>query len=751
MRNVFDKIKTPDEWKKKVLDIGSSDYRYPMKRRPIMKAFTTAAAIFASVMVSVIVYIAAVSIVNPFADDPIDTDRATESVTNKTDEELIYNNEDKMGISMLVFGEYIGKISGRLITVNEKGEMSLSQQNFCTFSDEMGYIDFLENGYVYSADIYDEYRLYSGKYALNSRFYDDRDKWDIIDLESGEIIASPALSCKIEGNAVVFNPAGFIFDGEELTVFGYCAKDGATADQIIYKIITYSADGNVISEREFNWREEFSPPYITELPGYYNTYSYGGGFVCVDIEAVYHIGKDGSCEKIFTSHDVREDIPSLASYQFEGASFFGRTVFYNGVYYARILRSSGIASDIYESNAASEDYTVMYGTDGEFLGYILHKDDKISLCAADGEVIDSLDIKSNGYLHIITSASPDITYNEDNGGEKSDDEIAEVYETAFISGFSIEFYVPSKDHRDSFGGEGETLLALDMPEEWYYLRANGGFAEDDERNNYYSDWYFDENDRHIMTYSDILFYPAGGEDFAADMQNGFGTYYSVGGNGLEYTFKIREKAYITLYFTEAAERHDIENIVNSVRIYSQNEPDVDYDPIAFAYKKWKDAMHIWMCFHVSSTDYYTTIDDIAKRFDEEGNLLPMEWPKEISFDDEGYLPVTLLGGRIDTYEKLVDYVHSLFSDEIADAYIANSSYKDKNGKLWVMDGTMGWYTSYGVRAIRYIRESEDKIILRLSIDDIGYDAKSEEFDMLELVLERIGEDDWRWTSFQIGY
>ncbi|MDO4565983.1 MAG: DL-endopeptidase inhibitor IseA family protein [Oscillospiraceae bacterium] len=114
--------------------------------------------------------------------------------------------------------------------------------------------------------------------------------------------------------------------------------------------------------------------------------------------------------------------------------------------------------------------------------------------------------------------------------------------------------------------------------------------------------------------------------------------------------------------------------------------------------------------------------------------------------NEGYCKVL----RFSTLAELRAYLETLFSDEVIDAFLAESGYVEINGELYTREGARGSDIFKGEETLAVERESDSRIILKVRVEILDPDADFavtgyEEFDF---PYEYTGNK-WVFTDFPV--
>ena len=217
-------------------------------------------------------------------------------------------------------------------------------------------------------------------------------------------------------------------------------------------------------------------------------------------------------------------------------------------------------------------------------------------------------------------------------------------------------------------------------------------------------------------------------------------YYVNGNNTAEIYYldrlKIPEEIGVYNFFVNLEWTDGTEEIVyfrvEVVESYSQVEQPTD-GQIESAYKSANEAM--WW-FHVTTMP-------LGKE-----NADPDMPAEPIKFDERGAAKVN--HPTIKTYNDLKNHLYNLFSNEIADGLLSSGRYFDKDGELYAIAADRGTDISKGGESYEIIRESDKKIIYRITVELLSNEdfVTVIDYEAHDMIYEYIAGK-WVFTRFEL--
>jgi len=136
-------------------------------------------------------------------------------------------------------------------------------------------------------------------------------------------------------------------------------------------------------------------------------------------------------------------------------------------------------------------------------------------------------------------------------------------------------------------------------------------------------------------------------------------------------------------------------------------------------------------------------------FDRES--LPSDWEDQIE-DENGWIYTRVDHESISTLADLQAHLHDIFTAEVVSGMFdrSGSNYREFHGVLYTLGGERGWNITAGEETHEIIRESDTRIIYRVTVEILDVDTLETVVDteVHEFVYELI-DGQWLFSNFNL--
>ncbi|MCL2566291.1 MAG: hypothetical protein FWE24_10900 [Defluviitaleaceae bacterium] len=135
------------------------------------------------------------------------------------------------------------------------------------------------------------------------------------------------------------------------------------------------------------------------------------------------------------------------------------------------------------------------------------------------------------------------------------------------------------------------------------------------------------------------------------------------------------------------------------------------------------------------------------------STMPADWENQVT-DENGNVYMRVIHDNISTLADLEAHLYSIFVpdivNELFNAFLPHQMYRDFDGALHTMGGDRGGDLTKGDEVHEIIRESDQRIIYRVSVDVLDIDTLSRVVDteVYDFVYELI-DGEWLFTNFNL--
>lgn len=167
------------------------------------------------------------------------------------------------------------------------------------------------------------------------------------------------------------------------------------------------------------------------------------------------------------------------------------------------------------------------------------------------------------------------------------------------------------------------------------------------------------------------------------------------------------------------------------------------------------AISVILCFSACSSSKVPTDEEIKNAYQQaveayswfDLTTMPLDESIEIEYNGTIYMKVN--HNSIQSLSDLEIYSHSLFSDEIVDSLLKYNRYADIDGVLYAMPADRGSNIYAGDQLHEIIRESDRKIIYKVSVDILDDDLEKVVDKEVYSFAYEFSKDKWIFTNFSL--
>lgn len=167
------------------------------------------------------------------------------------------------------------------------------------------------------------------------------------------------------------------------------------------------------------------------------------------------------------------------------------------------------------------------------------------------------------------------------------------------------------------------------------------------------------------------------------------------------------------------------------------------------------AISIILCFTACSSSEVPTDEEVKFAYQQAGEAyswfdlttMPLNENSKIEYNGNIYLKVN--HDSIQSFSDLETYLRNLFSDDIVDFLLKSNRYVDIDGVLYAMPADRGTNIFAGEEHHEIIRESDKKIIYKVSVDILDDNLEKIVDEEVYSFTYEFLEDKWIFTNFSL--
>lgn len=123
---------------------------------------------------------------------------------------------------------------------------------------------------------------------------------------------------------------------------------------------------------------------------------------------------------------------------------------------------------------------------------------------------------------------------------------------------------------------------------------------------------------------------------------------------------------------------------------------------------------------------------------------------DVALDENGNTFFKVNHDEINTFAGLEAYLQGIFTEDIVSYLLDRQLYRDFDGTLYVMGGSRGGDITRGAETHEIVRESDQRIIYRVTVDILDWDTLEEVIDTVAYDFDYILVDgNWLFANFNL--